>query len=400
MIQTKSEGRNQKSEVRSASHFALCTLQFALCIAVLAIAGCGTNPVVWKQVIDAGAPVEPAALAMTADGLVAVGTKTTSAKTAWLIQTLDKDGKLRWRRDYSQGEASVCSDVCTDATGDMFVCGTCKIKGSEMCVVVKYRPNGAVAWQKALSVGDASRARGIALSDSFIVVSGSVMDKQEQELLVAKLGPDGRTVWSKNFNFGPLDEGTRVAANAAGDLVVIGRAGTAENPDILLMRLNAKGDSVWTRRYDSGGEDEPGDVGFDVFGNVVATGTGRAGDSLRCVIIEYQPDGALIRKTAYGAQAQAAGKGLFLTPDGDIFVCATSRGLKQTEILAFQYKPNATAIWERTLSQANADLTASDVVCDKDVFVLGMVAPKAGQKNMLVARFARPVAPAPALPQR
>ncbi len=363
-------------------------------LAALLVAGCGAPPtVIWKNAFDCGADEQAAGLAMTADGLVAVGTKTAETKTSWLIQTLGKDGNLRWRREYDQGEASTCSDVCTDAAGDILVTGTCRIKGSDMCVVVKFRPTGNIAWQKALSVGDASRAAGITLADSAIFVCGSVREKDKQELLVAKLDADGKTVWTKNFDFGPLGEAARVTAGPNGDIALVCRAGTPQNPDIVLMRLNAKGDSLWSRRYDSGAEDEPGDVAFDVLGNVLATGTGRAHDSLRCVILEYQPDGTLIRSTAYKGYVDAAGEGLFLTADGKIFIAASSKPQQQYELLAFEYLPDAYAVWEQRVVQAGADVRARDIAVDKDVFVLGTVKPATGQQDMVVARLAGPVQP-------
>jgi len=370
-------------------------------LSMLFLSGCGgPGPVVWKQSFDCGASEEAAGLALTGNGLVAVGNKTAGSKTSWVIQAMGKDGKLLWRKDYSQGEAGVCGDVATDDRDDIFVAGTSRIKGSEMCVVVKYRANGTMAWQRAVAVGDASRANGIVPLDSGLVICGAVKNKDEQDLLVARLDAEGKTVWSKNFNFGPLDEGVRVAVNPAGNIVVTGRSGKADNPDIVLLSLNGKGDSLWSRTYDSGEEDEPGDVAFDVFGNVLAVGTGRTLDSLRCVVLEYHPDGELIRKTAFAQAGQARGNAVVTTADGDIFAAATGQGVRNTRLLAFQYKPNASTIWERILELPNVDVAASDLVFDSDVFVLATVNPKAGNPDMMVARLSGPgtVKPAAAKP--
>ncbi len=353
---------------------------------------CGTGQVKWVRVVDCGADEVGAGLASNGNMLVVLGTKTTPRLgSVWVMQALQPDGELRWRREYSQGSNSFAGDAVMNRQGELFACGTCVLKGKDMCVVVRVQADGRLAWQRALEMGEASRAKGIYLTDSALFVCGSVQTKEGQEVMVAVLDPEqGKTKWSRNYNFGPVAEATALVANIKGEIVFVGQAGTAENPDIIIGRLKANGDTLWTRRYDSGAADRPGGVVFDVFGNVVATGTGQEGDAARCVILEYLPDGGLIRKTAYHEQVTAQGRQVAATPGGDLFVAGRIKTPAGWQMLAFQYRPAATSIWERTWAKPGADVSGEDVFVEGDVFALGTIDKKDGGRDMVVVRFTRP----------
>ncbi len=368
-------------------------LLFLNALSVALLLSCGGGPVVWDRIIDTGGDEIAAGLATDGTTLVVLGTVTQggSGQPYWLLQTMSLDGQLRWHRDYREGTTNVAGDVVVGAHGGIFVAGTSEIQGRKMCVVVKYRHDGVLSWQRALAVGDDTRAHGIVLTGDGILVCGSATDGDEQDAFVALLDLDGETVWTRSYDFGPVDEAVRIATDSKGGIVLTGRAGTAENPDILLAKLNGKGDTLWTRIYDSGGTDHCGGVTFDVFGNVLATGTAFADDSARCVILEYHPDGTLIRRAAYTEQARAEGRAIQATPDGDILVAGCLHGPEPTALLAFHYQPNASSVWERTYRREAGAATGADLVIDGDAFVLGTIRQESDGSDMVVVRFSRPL---------
>jgi len=361
---------------------------------ILLVVSCGgRGEVIWSRTIDCDADAVGAGLASDGTNLVAVGTKAPRGKSSvWVVQALGLDGRLLWRREYSQGESGLAGDVAVGSRSELYICGTCVIEGRNMCVVVRMTPDGRIAWQRALAVGDASRANGICLSDGVVFVCGSVRNKGDQDMLVLALDPEkGETRWSKAYDFGPIDEATAIAANDSGEIAFTGQAGTSENPDILIGRLKENGDTAWTRRYDSGEPDRAGSVALDVFyGNVVVTGTGREGDSARCVVLEYQPNGGFVREVAYHKDVTAEGRGITATADGGLFVTGLTRAPGSQRLLAFDYRPNSAWVWERMWGRAGIDAAGDDVWADGDVFVLGTVEGSSGRRNMVVVRFSRP----------
>jgi hypothetical protein len=371
------------------------TLMLSCCF--LLLLGCGGGMVMWTATIDCGGTDDVgAALADNGMNIVALGTKTLvgTDRTAWLIQSLDRDGRPVWRQEYREGEQNTAGDVALSPAGESYCCGRVRLEGSDLCVVAKYRVDGSLAWQRALAVGEGSGGSGIALDGDELLVAGFARAEDRQELLVARLDRNGSTLWSRNYRFGTLAGGTRIAADGKGNAVVVGQAGSAENPDIVLAKLDGKGDTLWSRVYDSGGEDRVGDVAVDVFGNVVATGTALVEGEPVCVILEYHPDGELIRKTAYGEGVRAEGRAIAATGDGDLYIAATLHGEDVVSTLAFHYQPNAGTIWERTW-RGSGETRAADLSCRDDVILLNTVETADGSHDMVVARLRRPQ-PAPA----
>jgi hypothetical protein len=352
---------------------------------------CGVGPVVWQKTIDKGG--DEVATALASDGASFYVSYFATARSAaerarWFVTKLDSGGKEIWTRPYTDSPYAMCEDIWADNLGHLFATGRSRSQDSDICLAIRYAADGSITWQKGLAVGDKTWGTGICpVSGDRIAVCGVAGTDANTDYMVVLLeAKDGRTVWVRNIDLGPNDLAVRIAADAKDNLAVIGMHGeNAANPDIVIIKLAPNGDTLWTRRYDSGGEDEPGDVAFDGFGNVVATGTARIGDSVRCVIIEYDPEGNLIRKLAYGTVAQATGNGICVTEEQDIYMAGSLLAEDgKSGVLAFQYKPDATAVWEQHYSPG-PNASGVDVVVQGDVYVAATVQRRT--KDVLVCRF-------------
>ena len=366
-------------------------LRISAALVVLLAAGCGAGPVVWQKTLDIGG--DETATALASDGtsfyVSYVSTRPGAADRAgWFVTKLDSSGREVWTRTYKESPYAMCEDLWADNLGHLFAAGHAKVENKDACLVIRYAAGGEVTWQKGLSVGDKTWGMGICpVSGDRLAVCGVAGTDANTDYMVALLdAKDGRTVWVKNIDLGPNDLAARIACDVRDNLAIVGLHGeNAANPDIVIVKLAPDGDTLWTRRYDSGGNDEPGDIAFDGFGNIIATGTARIGDSTRCVIIEYAPNGELIRQLAYGTVAQATGKGICVTPASDIYITGglIEQGGK-TEILAFQYKPDAVAVWEKMYSPGPS-ATGVDLAVNGDVYVAATVQNKT--RDVLVCRF-------------
>lgn len=366
-------------------------LPISAVVLVLLAAGCGVRPVVWQKTIDIGG--DETATALASDGssyyVSFVATRPGgSDRAGWFVTKLDSMGNEVWTRTYKESPYAMCEDLWADNFGHLFAAGRAKAEGRDICLVIRYAAGGDITWQKGLALGDKTWGTGICpVSGDRLAVCGVAGTDANTDYMVAMLdAKDGRTVWARNLDLGPNDRAVRIACDGKDNLVLVGLHGeNATNPDIVIIKLNPGGDTLWTRRYDSGGDDEPGDVAFDGFGNIIATGTARVGDSVRCVIIEYDPDGNLIRKLAYGTVAQATGKGVCVTGASDIYMTG---GLLlengKSEILAFQYKPDAVAVWEQHYAPGS-NAGGVDLVVNGDVYVAATV--QARTRDVLVCRF-------------
>jgi len=366
-------------------------IRISAALVVLLATGCGVRPVVWQRTLDKGG--DEVATALTTDGtsyyVGYVSTKPGATDRAgWFVTKLDSSGNEIWTRLYKDSPYAMCEDVWADNLGHLFAAGRSRSQDRDICLVIRYAADGSITWQKGLALGDKTWGTGICpVSGDRIAVCGVAGTDANTDYMVALLdAKDGRTVWVRNIDLGPNDLAVRIACDANDNLAVIGMHGeNAANPDIVIIKLKPNGDTLWTRRYDSGGDDEPGDIAFDGFGNVVANGTARVGDSVRCVILEYHPAGILIRKVAYGTVAQATGSGICVTEEQDIYMAGSLLGEGgKSEVLAFQYRPDAMSVWEEHYSPG-PNASGVDLVVQGDVYAAATVQRRT--KDVLVCRF-------------
>ncbi len=362
-----------------------------LALLALLATGCGVRPVVWQKTIDKGGDEVATALAFDGTAFYVsyfATTRSAADRARWFVTKLDSGGKEIWTRPYTDSPYAMCEDIWADNLGHLFAVGRYKSQDGDICLAIRYAADGSITWQKGLAVGDKTWGTGVCpVSGDRIAVCGVAGTDANTDYMVASLdAKDGRTLWVRNIDLGPNDLAARIACDGDDNLAIVGMHGeNAANPDIVIIKLAPDGDTLWTRRYDSGGEDEPGDIAFDGFGNVVANGTARVGDSVRCVIIEYDPDGNLIRTLAYGTVAQATGKGICVTEEQDIYMAGSLLGEDgKGGVLAFQYKPDATAVWEQHYSPGPS-AGGVDLVVQGDVYVAATVQGKT--KDVLVCRF-------------
>lgn len=316
---------------------------------------CGKSQIVWQSRIDRGADESTVKLLDADDKLILIANqvKRELGRTVWLVQYLDWQGKLGIHRTYAEGGVNIARDACLDQKHNLYVCGYARPYDTTISLVVKLNPNGQTIWKKGLAIGAATWANGICGLKNGVAITGGVETSDGNRLFVAVLDSAGRTAWSQVYHLPDPAEGWKIQSDSRGNLIVLGRF--CFGPDILLMQIKPNGDTGWIRRYDSGGDDEPGNLVVDMFNNIVAVGTARIGDSSHCVILEYTADGGVVRKVAYGENAQAEGTDLTIGQDGSILICGTLLLTpKQKQPLIFEYNPTATSIWERRLNIAPA----------------------------------------------
>ncbi len=355
--------------------------------AFISLLACGKKAIVWQRIIDSGEDETPVALFSFGENLILVANqgKPDSGRCLGVVQILDHEGRFLRRQTFSEGKMNNLQDAHLDSLGNIFLCGSTRPYDTTVAMVVKTSIGGRTYWKKGLALGQGSWANGICLTDTNIAICGGVQVSKGREVFVAVLNPTGRTLWSRTYQQGEWAEGFKIAKAPNGNLVILGKKRSGENEDILLFCLKLNGDTVWSRVYDSKGKDAPGDLIVDQFGNIIAVGTAYLKDSLRCIILEYTSDGSVVRKVAYGENAQAEGKGLWINDKGEIFICGGLRSPKRQGILLFEYAPNALSVWERQ-HYIGKEAIGTAVVFDRDIFVAAEVANKT--KDVALLRFA------------
>ncbi|MEO0068714.1 MAG: hypothetical protein ABIK23_06270 [candidate division WOR-3 bacterium] len=331
---------------------------------------CGKPQIVWQRFLDTGTDEQVVALLSQGGVLLLVGNQGDKEidSCAGFLQWLDLKGNLLRRQRVAEGKLTILRGACLFQTSNIILCGYTRLRDTTVSLIFRLGPDGRTLWKKGLAMGSSSWANGVCLNDTNIAICGGVVTNTQTDILVCLLNPNGKTIWSRNYPFKEPAEAYKIASDQNGNIILLGSIGT----DILLMKLKPDGETLWTRRYDSGANDRAGGLALDRFGNIVGVGTAGEEKSQRCVILEYAADGGAVRKVAYQENARAEGNDAFITEKGDIYVCGSIFTPKGKEVLAFQYIPNATSVWERQIP-AGRDAVGKAIVVNKDVFIAAEV---------------------------
>jgi len=370
----------------------LISITLLICSFLPFLGRCGKPTVTWQKVLDTGTDDQLAAVLTRGDEVIVAFTQGNQqqGRTVWFVQTLDRKGNFVRRQPFAEGSVNICRAAALDRAGNLLLAGYARFYDTTFALIVKVTPQGKTLWKKGIFSGNACWANGVAALDSNIVFCGGVQTAAGPEVYLALLNPDGKTVWTRNYQFDQGADAVALAVHPDGNLTVLCRVASCSGQDILLMHTKPNGDTLWTRRYDSGGNDIPAAVGVDRFGNIVGLGTARTEDSTRCVVLEYTPDGGAVRKVAYGVTAQAEAGGLVITEKGEIFISGTLITPRRRKLLVFEYQPNATSVWERHIDPG-FDVQNAAIGFDRDLFVA--VDGTRQTKDIMVLRLDRPAAP-------
>ncbi|MBI4699655.1 MAG: hypothetical protein HY744_00570 [Deltaproteobacteria bacterium] len=217
-------------------------------------------------------------------------------------------GQHKWSQAYGDSSKQEARAVVADGSGNVVVAGhfygtlklggdTLASEGNDDIFVAKLDQDGVPQWSKAAGDSSSQEARAVATDSSGNVLiagffGGSVNfggqhlpSQGGNDIFVAKLGKDGKHLWSKSFGDQGDQRAESVAAAGAGDVLVTGTfvGGLSFGgqylqaqyyPDIFLVRFDKDGKHVWSKSFDLGYK--PGDVrgvAVDPVGNVLVAGS-------------------------------------------------------------------------------------------------------------------------------
>jgi uncharacterized delta-60 repeat protein len=243
----------------------------------------------------------------------------TSTPTIFVIKFAAADGSLSWQRTWEapvQFGTDQANDVAVAADGSVYVTGS--TQGD--AVLLKLSSDGELLWQRRWggSGNESGEAVAVAGDGSIYVVGGT--SSFGSHLFVLKFAPDGALAWQK-IREGGTAQG--VAVRADGTIAVAGVAGRAEVPgefDVVVLTLTDAGALVWQRAYSAaevadarGGVAVGADGSIHVAGAIQASGRKVIVDAL---LVKFAPDGSLVWDRAWGGRSGDVSSGVAVAADG------------------------------------------------------------------------------------
>ncbi|HKW13024.1 MAG TPA: SBBP repeat-containing protein, partial [Candidatus Krumholzibacteria bacterium] len=222
----------------------------------------------------------------------------------------DANGAHQWSEGFGgagdPNSGAVGNAIALDGSGNVVVAGTfagtVNLGGGNVVgagnfdmFLAKYDANGAHQWSHGFGGVGFDWGLGVAVDGSGNVVAtgnfegtvnfggGNLVSAGGYDMFLAKYDPNGVHVWSRRFGGSGGDQGSGVAVDGSGNVVVTGAfEGTANfgganlvsagSGDIFLAKYTANGVHQWSERFGGVGSDGGNAVAVDGSGNVVVTG--------------------------------------------------------------------------------------------------------------------------------
>jgi hypothetical protein len=323
-----------------------------------------------------------------------------------------------WSRSFGDTYYDEGHAVATDASGNVFVTGkfygTVNFGGADLTgyddvFLAKYDAAGNHVWSKRF--GDIitfDGGRGLALDASGNVImvgyfagtvnfggADLVSAGGSYDIFLAKFDASGNHLWSRRFGDVSWEDGSSVAVDGAGNVIMTGYFNgtvnfgggnlvSAGGSDVVLAKYDPSGNHVWSQRFGAGNSDFGDAVACDGAGNVFMTGSFQAaadfgGGNLVSAgegdvfVAKYDASGNHIWSRRAGSTDSDAGTSVAVDGAGNAFVVGffrwtvdfgggsrVSAGLE--DIFLAKYDASGNHLWSRSFGSANQDFGRSIAV--------------------------------------
>jgi hypothetical protein len=202
----------------------------------------------------------------------------------------------------------------------------------------KYSPSGGVSWTEIFGGIISTGIRGISAPNNYdVFITGDYRGSgawPDNGMFLRHHDQSGLKIWERTYDPGSGDErGDDVACDAAGNIYVVGRAGSSfEDTNILVRKYTPGGIPLWTRNVNGpvDGEDYGEAVAVTPDGTVYAAGNLRTRNSPNNVrgrkswFRKYSTDGDVLWTGKAGRPHHSnLGKGIALGEGGAFYAVGT-----------------------------------------------------------------------------
>jgi hypothetical protein len=214
---------------------------------------------------------------------------------------------------------------------------------------------GKHLWSKRFGDGSNQHAKAAAVDASGNVIvagdfwgtvdfgGGALTDAGDEDIFVAKFGPDGAQLWSKRFGDVDAQYTQSVAIDALGNVIVAGdfwgsvdfgggALTCAGNGDIFVAKFGSDGAQLWSKRFGDGDYPQYAQsVAIDASGNVIVAGyfsgtVDFGGGALTSAgysdifVAKFGPDGAHLWSKRFGDEHWQVAHAVTVDASGNVIV--------------------------------------------------------------------------------
>jgi hypothetical protein len=192
-----------------------------------------------------------------------------------------------------------------------------------------------VAWTSSTSsvaTIDAGGALTTHAVGTTTITATSTADTTKSDTITVTVREPGELVWTRQFGTGARDEGTGVAADASGNVYVVGATSGAlygsnlGNADAFIRSYDRTGTFRWEEQFGTGSWDSALGAATDASGNVYVVGYMTPAGSYQAFLRSYDSAGILRWTDAFGAGSLTQGRGVATDASGNVYIVGDTDG--------------------------------------------------------------------------
>lgn len=276
--------------------------------------------------------------------------------------------------------------VAVDTNGNVYVCGSSSILGSDDIQIAKYDKSGVIQWQRSIGVGGSTSDVGYSIaldSSANVYVCGKSYSTTSStyDIQIIKYNTSGTLLWQRQLGGSGTETGYSVAVDGSGNAFVCGVSDATGANVIQIAKYNTSGTIQWQRRLSGGTNSSGRSVAVDSSGNVYVCGISDASGSNLSYIAKYNTSGTIQWQRSLGA---AEGYSLSLDSSGNIYVCGynLSNGIQ-----IIKCDTSGVILWQRRLV-ASPNNVGRSVAVDTlgNIYVCGY-SNDSGNYDMVFAKY-------------
>lgn len=264
----------------------------------------------------------------------------------------------------SVGSADDAQSIALDNTGNPFIAGFSKNKGSSNDLTwLKFNSNCDTLFSvKSDGPGHGSDKIYDMVKDgsgNFYItgrVDADPLETANDNCFTAKVDPSGNVLWSAQYNSSGSNEdrGASVRVAASGNVYVTGRSWNGNDLDILLIKYNNAGAQQWIQTYNGGnGNDQGRELAFDASENIYVCGIAEeTTDSVYdYVTLKYDNSGTMLWDKKYNGTGNGDDKAVAIAVDGNSNAIITGQSDQDPSVtinydmVTIEYDSNGNLVW-------------------------------------------------------
>ena len=263
-----------------------------------------------------------------------------------------------WNTTWSASSDDTGWDLTLDPAGNLYCVGSAyDLDTYYNLVLFKFYPNGTQAWSTKWKYlpNIRTEGRGVTLDKAGnIFCVGQQYKGSDSDLALVKFYPNGTLAWNTTWGGSNTEMGLNIALDTANNSYCIGytRSFGAGGWDLSLVKFYPNGTRAWNITWGGSSLEIGYDVVVDPSDNVYCVGNtysfGKGGGDL--CLIKFYPNGTRAWNTTWGGYNGDAGSGVALDTAGNLYCSGQtmSFGAGDLDFAAVKFYANGTRAWNTT----------------------------------------------------